>query len=79
MAKKYHIIELYRIALDQTWDVFGKRLALEIGVTSSAIYKIVTGKTKNPHARTAHKLNMWIERNREQIDEAIEDVKIRVA
>ncbi len=79
MTKKYYILELYRIALDETWDEFGSRLSREIGVTSSAIYKIAMGITKTPHARTVNKLKKWLDENRAEIDQAIEDVKERVA
>jgi len=56
--KKYEIIEDYRIALDETWEVFGSRFAEETGVPWKTLYKTVHGIT-SPNARTAHKIELW--------------------
>jgi len=71
MKDQFKIIELYRVALDETWAVFGACIKRETGLAWLGVYKIITGKTTKPHERTVNKLEAWIERDGEAMKRAI--------
>jgi hypothetical protein len=55
----FETIEKYRVAIDETWEIFGARLSVATGLSSSAIYKVVTGRSI-PNARTQFKIYAWM-------------------
>jgi len=71
MITDYKILNLYRIALDETWEKFTDRL-YDTGLPLPTIHKVCTGRSM-PNERTASKLDSFIATHEAEISAALTD------